>query len=107
MKTAKITHKEYQSLIPIAKQLREELKPFINTRYGRVFTERRKNGLRSKFWIATIADSLMFERVVEMWRRELNCNPYSRLSVRVSAYKAYSSYGRYGRPSVSIHISYK
>lgn len=106
MKTAKITHKEYQSLIPVAKQLREELKPFINTRYGRVFTERRKNGLRSKFWGATIADIKKFERQVEMWRRELNCNPYNRLSVRVSTSEA-SSYAHYGMPSVSIHISYK
>ena len=41
----------YQSLLPIAREVRAAVKPFIAD-YERVYTEPRKDGLRSKFWAA-------------------------------------------------------
>ena len=42
---------EYQALLPIAREVREALKPLIHS-YRRVYTEPRKDGLRSKFYVA-------------------------------------------------------
>lgn len=49
---AQLTENEYFRAKTLAKELRSELKPLI-PEYFRIFTEPRKNGLRSKFWIVS------------------------------------------------------
>jgi len=40
---------QYQELLPIAREVREAVKPFVGS-YIQVYTEPRVKGLRTKFW---------------------------------------------------------
>jgi hypothetical protein len=48
-----VSNPAYQEKVVVAAAIRAEIKPFL-TGYARVFTEPRKDGLRSKFWFCNI-----------------------------------------------------
>ncbi len=50
---SKVANPAYQEKVVVARAIRAEIKPFLSS-YYRVFTEPRKDGLRSKFWVCGI-----------------------------------------------------
>ncbi len=50
---SKVSNPAYQKKVQVAAAIRAEIKPFLSS-YARVFTEPRKDGLRSKFWLCNI-----------------------------------------------------
>lgn len=93
---------EYQALIPVAKDVRDLLKHFI-TPYGRVFTEPRKNGLRTKFWGCRVKNNRGLRGAIIA----LNKKYYKQFEVSMTEYVSGTNMWSYGPSSVSIFIKYK
>ena len=59
-----VANPAYQEKVVVARAIRAEIKPFLSS-YGRVFTEPRKDGLRSKFWFCSIESPLKLKNAVK------------------------------------------
>ena len=78
----KVSNPAYQEKVVVARAIRAEIKPFL-TNYARVFTEPRKDGLRSKFWFCNIKSPLKLKNALERLK-----TMYSQYEIEVHGVKA-------------------
>jgi hypothetical protein len=95
---AQLTENQYVTAKALASELRKDLKPLIS-RYIRVFTEPRKNGVRSKFWYTQgFVNPIEFDAVVSAFN-----NKYSNLAT--AEYGMSVGGGNMGRLYRSTHAA--
>lgn len=94
-----IKNNEYAQLLPVAKEVRKALKPYVS-HYIRVFTEPRVNGLRSKFWAGKLKQNQLDK--VDAVIDALNAK-YTSLNITVKQVKNIP----YNSISTSIYVKYK
>ena len=90
------TEEQHTELLEVAKTLRNYVKKYLNRDYIRVFTEPRKDGVRTKFWYTSTS---------QLARMEDACNGILEIHYdgRFTATVTQARNG-YGAHSVSIHI---
>ena len=79
---SKVANPAYQEKVQVAAAIRAEIKPFLSS-YGRVFTEPRKNGLRSKFWFCSIESPRKLNNALKRLK-----TMYSQYEIEVHGVKA-------------------
>jgi hypothetical protein len=100
-----LTNAEYAKLLTAVAEYRSKIKSsqkkVYNSKYGRIFTEPRMNGLRSKYWLADAS----FSRAVAKYVKLNPTITVGKKVYKVTVKQIMPNYIIYQVPAVSLHVA--